>query len=279
MRNVILVMTNWVNTRYTRKGKLLLISLFFSLLLSLDAHNNNSYYIACLCLTFLAIGHIGAYFQSIPVKLNRDNLQPFNCGKEGHYYITISNLSDETLEDLKILDEYKQVHPDDLMGEVALNSEELKSSFTRKKHSAKNSVPALSPKTKSKIKISLYPKSRGIIIFDRLNVLRPELIGLCYSIKRVRLNSLTLVRPKLLPITDLQNRVPNSDSFVKNNLPRQPVSFGEIKGLKPYEIGDNLKRVYWKTYLRNNDLVVKEFETENEKCFFFFVDNMHPFFY
>ena len=64
--------------RYTRKGKLLLISLFFSLLLSLDAHNNNSYYIACLCLIFLAIGHIGAYFQSILVKLNRDNLQPFN---------------------------------------------------------------------------------------------------------------------------------------------------------------------------------------------------------
>ena len=122
MRTVIRTIADWVNTRYTPKGKLLLISLAFSSLLSLDPYNNNSYYIACLCFIFLAIAHVGAYFQDIPVKLKRENLRPFNCDEEGHYYITISNLGEETLEDLKILDEYKLVHPDDMLAEVAVNA-------------------------------------------------------------------------------------------------------------------------------------------------------------
>ena len=273
MRTVIRIIADWVNTRYTRKGKLLLISLAFSSFLSLDPYNNNSYYIACLCFIFLAIAHVGAYFQNIPVKLKRDNLKPFNCDEEGHYYITISNLGEEALEDLKILDEYKLVHPDDMLAEVAVNAEALEQSFTRNKHSTKTSVPALLPKRKSKIKISLHPKSRGIMNFDRTSVLRPELMGLCYSIIQIKLNSSTLVRPKLLPIVDLQNRVPESHSFVKKNLPRQSVSFGELKGLKPYEIGDNLKRVHWKTFIRNNALVIKEFEKEQTKYYFFFIDN------
>ena len=90
-----------------------------------------------------------------------------------------------------------------MLAEVAVNAEALEQSFTRNKHSTKTSVPALLPKRKSKIKISLHPKSRGIMNFDRASVLRPELMGLCYSITQIKLNSSTLVRPKLLPIADL----------------------------------------------------------------------------
>ena len=273
MQTVIRIITDWVDTRYTRKGKLLLISLAFSLPLSLDPSNSNSYYIACLCFIFLAIAHVGAYFQDIPVKLNRDNLRPFDCGEECHYYITISNIGNETLEDLKILDEYKLVHPDDMMTEVTVSTGALAQSFTRNKHSTKTPIPALLPKRKNKIKISLHPKSRGIVNFNRVSVLKPEVMGLCYGITQMELNSSTLVRPKLLPIVDLQNRVPESDSFVKKTLPRQSVSFGEIKGLKPYAIGDNLRRVHWKTFIRNNALVIKEFEKEYTKYYFFFIDN------
>ena len=114
-----------------------------------------------------------------------------------------------------------------MRAEVAVNAEALEQSFTRSKHSTKTSVPALLPNRKSKIKISLHPKSRGMMNFATASVLRPELMGLCYSITQINLNSSTLVRPKLLPIVDLQNRVPESDSFVKKNYRSKPVLSGK----------------------------------------------------
>ena len=224
MKTVVQKVTTWVNSHYTQKGKLLLISMVFSVLLSLDANNNNGYYIACLTLVFLSISHMLAYFYSTPLEIKRDSIKRFICGQKNSYYITIKNPTNKAIYNLKLIDEYQYTHPDDLSESKVFDFKKSDRFLPNKTHFVKGIVSCLPARSERKAKMSIIPEGRGIIDFRSHKALRPEPMDLCYNITKIKLNYSTLSEPRLLSIANLKKRIPKSDTFVSQSLTRKPTN-------------------------------------------------------
>ena len=274
----------WIDSHYTRNGKLIISVIALSLMISLDANNSNSYYLACLGFTFVALSHISTKFISFNLTADRIIPQVLLAQTENDYQITVRNLGGKPLSDLFVQDSYILKHPEQLSDEErskVLANELTEIDPNTKKVSQKgsenqclaNPIPTIPPYSKINIRLTVNPIHRGLIFYDQLVISRPDAFGLCFTQKKIRLKHTSIVKPHSVPNVRMEKRVIATDRFLDHQFPSQNKGVGEFSGLKPYEIGDNLRRINWREFSKTNNLVVKEFDDNKEKRHLLIIDN------
>ena len=274
----------WIDSHYTRNGKLVISVIALSLMISLDANNNNSYYVACLGITFVALSHISTKFISLNLAANRKTPQVLQAQTENDYEITIRNLTGKPLSDLFVQDTFILKHPEHISDNErskALANELIEIDTDTKKvcwKTSKNqctvkSVPTIPPYSQINIRLTVNPIHRGLIFYNQLLILRPDAFGLCFTRKKIQSKHAVIVTPRSAPNIKLEKRTINDEQFLDHQFSSQNDGIGEFSGLKPYEIGDNLRRVNWRKFSRTKNLVIKKFDDNNENRYLLIIDN------
>ena len=109
----------------------------------------------------------------------------------------------------------------------------------------------------------VQPPARGVVTIGPLEVERLDPFGLA----RRRIATLDvselLVHPQILPIA-APTRPRAVDLASSISVPQQELRGDDFHALRPYELGDDLRRVHWKATARHDELMIREHDDSRE---------------
>ena len=106
---------------------------------------------------------------------------------------------------------------------------------------------------------SLTGKKRGVYLFRNMNADIGDFFGLSFSSKEIDDYMEIMVFPKIIKMNEVffNNKSLMGDITVKRWLHKDPLY---IKGIRDYRSEDRMKDIHWKSSLRMNKLMVKEYD-------------------
>ncbi len=113
----------------------------------------------------------------------------------------------------------------------------------------------------AKITVAITPLRRGVIRFDGLRVLLPDLFGVFQGCQKVQAPAATLiVLPRRYPLPPIV--LPGGATFrISGETSTNAIgNSGEFVGLRDYRPGDPLRQIHWKSWARTGRPIVKELE-------------------
>lgn len=117
---------------------------------------------------------------------------------------------------------------------------------------------------KRKVRTYTLKGKRGTYLIKNMNVKIGDFFGLNVNSKEFEDYIEVLVYPKIIPIGrfnfDITNF--NGDSTVRRWLQKDPLY---IKGIREYNVEDRMKDIHWKSSLKMNKLMVKEYDFTSER--------------
>jgi len=123
-------------------------------------------------------------------------------------------------------------------------------------------LPAVPPRDTVRVDASLTPLRRGYLRFARINIARPDPLGLFRALQRHDSPGTLLVLPRLY-------RVPRIRLDGRRRYQRGGMSLAssvgdsqEFLSLRDYRPGDPLRSIHWRSFARFGKPVVKEFQDE-----------------
>lgn len=132
----------------------------------------------------------------------------------------------------------------------------------------KNYCLNLEPNSTTKQNIHLIAKQRGIFSLPAINITSHYPLGILFGWSRAFKSDVSCIvypEPKdLLSAPDktlIQTEDGQAELF-SSNLQQQ--SGEQISSLKPYQTGDRLRDIHWPSLAKSNQLVSKEYDTNNE---------------
>jgi uncharacterized protein (DUF58 family) len=118
-------------------------------------------------------------------------------------------------------------------------------------------LPALRPGASATKSYVLPTRRRGHLRVGPLRVTRTDPLGLVRRVREYGATSTLIVHPRAVPVTALPSgRVASLDGARSEQASDGTVTF---HSLRPYEFGDDLRRVHWRTSARTNTLMVRQF--------------------
>jgi hypothetical protein len=106
----------------------------------------------------------------------------------------------------------------------------------------------------------LPTEGRGVVAIGPLALVQPDPFGLARRVQRIGLPAELTVLPRvidLLPLPQSRGHDPVSGTDQPDHLGRAGEDF---YGLRPYVVGDDLRRVHWLSTARSGDLLVRQDE-------------------
>ncbi len=118
----------------------------------------------------------------------------------------------------------------------------------------------------------LQPSHRGPVMASEWRLERGDPLGLFKRSKRHRDGEVALVLPRF---TSLRSRPLLRELEASVTAPR--AGYGnEVFGVRPYQPGDPLRRIHWRTTARRGELIVREFEPPGVQNLGIFLDPDPP---
>ncbi|MEG1256137.1 DUF58 domain-containing protein [Clostridium sp.] len=111
---------------------------------------------------------------------------------------------------------------------------------------------------------TLIGDKRGAYIIKSMNILIGDVLGMNIEKKEIDNYIEVLVYPKIKSIGDFKFDVTN---FLGNNTVRRWIHKDPlyIKGIREYNVEDRMKDIHWKTSLKANKLMVKDYDYTSEQ--------------
>lgn len=107
----------------------------------------------------------------------------------------------------------------------------------------------------------LPTERRGELAVGPTRVLTSDPLGLAQCVRAIAPIELVLIRPRVHPISPPNlgagRRVGDESPSLRANAPD---AAGEFLAVRPYEMGDDPRRVHWRSTARTGDLMVRQFE-------------------
>jgi uncharacterized protein (DUF58 family) len=107
-------------------------------------------------------------------------------------------------------------------------------------------------------------EKRGVYLIRNMNVSVGDVFGFSYEMQPMEDVHEVVVLPKLksLKTMNLQNNSIQGESIVKRWIYKDPLY---VKGIREYNIEDRMKDIHWKSSLRMNKLMVKDYDHTSER--------------
>ncbi|WP_392486054.1 DUF58 domain-containing protein [Haloimpatiens sp. FM7315] len=113
---------------------------------------------------------------------------------------------------------------------------------------------------------------RGVYLFKKMDVILGDIFGLFSIKKEIEDYKEVLVYPRIKKISKLSfdNTSYQGDSIVKRWVFKDPLY---IKGIREYVKEDRMKDIHWKSSLKMNKLMVKDYDYTSEREFIIIMNN------
>lgn len=105
---------------------------------------------------------------------------------------------------------------------------------------------------------------RGVYFFRKINLSIGDFFGLSYEKKSIDDFIEIVVYPRLLPLKELGLKTNSlqGNNIIKRWIYKDPIY---IKGIREYSVEDRMKDIHWKSSLRMNKLMVKDYDYTSER--------------
>ena len=123
-------------------------------------------------------------------------------------------------------------------------------------------LPSLTPGARHELSVTLTPRRRGALRFERSRLLWSDPLGLVNAVSDREVPGEIVVLPRLHPVPALT--LPGARRFQRGGV-SQSLTVGdsqEFVQLRDYRPGDPLRNIHWRSFARRGEPVVKEFQDE-----------------
>lgn len=272
------VVSYWLQRRFTRAGKLMLVILFASALIGIDIREALSYQLFCVSLVFIIFAMINSRMKKAEIIVMRQ-MPKYGCvGQTFTYSVTIQNSGDHKIGKFAVFDVATDPRP---TRETFLEQQEPRfvtnNKFDRffryprwnwliEKNTIVNSVITevlqLPVNQALKVSLTLNPLRRGVVQLKTVEILQQDIIGLYRAIKRIPCYHSLVILPKRYRVPLLQFAAKRQ--FNPGGLSNTS-SVGdaqEFVSLREYRPGDSIKRIHWNSWAKTTYPVVKLYQEE-----------------
>jgi len=262
----------------TPLGLWLAAGLLISAVLGINTRLNlASQWFALLAVMFLLSGLVGCGFRP-RLRIERSLPSLASVGEPCRYRVRVSNRGHRILRGLVLHDELAEQLPGIVAFRARLDPlDRSRNAFdrlvgyprwlgmvveSRGGESPCLELPSLAPGQSLDFTLELIPRRRGWLRFRGFRLSRPDPLGLINSVCRQQAPARLLVLPQRYPVATLEL----GGSRRYQPLGQMPVAHRgdseEIIGLRPYQPGDPLKTLHWKSWARVGEPVVCEYRPE-----------------
>lgn len=117
-------------------------------------------------------------------------------------------------------------------------------------------LPPLRPGRSTSVPYRLPTHRRGALTIGPLAIVRSDALGLWRTRRTVGAPAVLLVRPRVLPVNPRPaGRTQHVEGPTSDTAPRGTLTF---HALREYVLGDDIRRVHWRTTARTGTLMVRE---------------------
>ena len=269
----------WRKRHFTPAGVMMIIAIFLSGIFGFNILKTNVYQVMAFGSSAMAVSMVLSLVPfRFKVKINRILPDYATIGDKLNYEIEITNLSSKPQKGLIL---YEDLHDPRPSFKTLLSKKEpfehLRNAWDRKilyfrwrwliqKNSKARFNPVELPDLPAgetiRVTLRFVPCYRGYIHFSGSTFARPDAMGLFNRLIFVKKVQKMLVLPKRyqLESPDLISARHHHPGGI--SLAASIGNCDEFMSLRQYRPGDPLRNVHWRTFAKNNELVIKEFEDE-----------------
>jgi uncharacterized protein (DUF58 family) len=133
-------------------------------------------------------------------------------------------------------------------------------------HGSEETVVDLVPEIKSQVAVSVPAVKRGVISLDKLTIDTVYPFGLFCLKAGFNLGIDCFVYPKPISVQKLTTQDLLRAHEAEGNVPQ---NVDDFKGLRSYQDGDPIQRIFWKAYSKGQGLLIKEFSGSDAPSLYF----------
>ncbi len=195
------------------------------------------------------------------------------AGQPMPYRLVVKNLSLKKQEGLTILEDLADPRPDfeswlayhraeDGRTQAFRVSKRKQRDPFRLATTKQGEIPPLAPNGTAEVHSELFPRRRGVLLFEGVTIGRPDPLGLYRAFVRVPAAQKVLILPKryALPPVALPGTMRLQEGGVA--LAANVGSSEEFVALRDYRHGDPLRHIHWRSWAKIGKPIVKEYEDE-----------------
>ena len=218
----------------TSQGVLFSVVVLLMLIASINYENSLAFVITFILASFFVISILHTYKNLEGLTLEGGTAHGIFLGEEAHLPIVVSRLSNRSYEALEFAAE------NEWMAVLDLIEPERETAYIR-----------------------IRPKQRGWAELGRfrLETRFPSGLIKAWSWPHLKLGCLVYPKPKVCELPA------NCGSSPEGQHQSQLFNTEDFEGLSDYRLGDNMRHVAWKIYARNDQLMVKEFNSTAKQEF------------
>ncbi len=269
---------NWVRRHFTPAGLLLLGSMVTAGVFGIDTRQTLAYQLFTLSAGLLLMAILTGLWFRIRVELQRE-LPRFGTVDQPLYYrLRVRHLG-RRLERGLLISDYLKVTPPSF--EEFRNRRDTQDKrrnwfdrqvgyprwmwLLRQRRGGEieeREMPPLLPGANTDIRMTLCPRRRGYLEFERICLARPDPLNLFKSLRCFSRSDRVLILPRLYTVPHL--KLPGRRKYQQGgiNLAMSVGDAVEFVSLREYRPGDALRHIHWKSWARLGKPIVKEFQDE-----------------
>ncbi len=210
----------------TREGLVFSVLIFFMVLAGINYQNSLIFALAFLLASLMMVSILHTYRNLSGLTILAGGSLPAFAGEDAEFTVVLKRLGDRTYEALRL-----GWNPELLQGADLLEEEELR--------------------------VRLYAETvtRGLLNPGRLLIETAYPVGLFRSWSWVDLDMRSVVYPR--PVR--AGAIPRAEATSQDGELVRKEGVDDFYGLRPYQQGDPMRHVAWKSYARTDELLTKQF--------------------
>jgi uncharacterized protein (DUF58 family) len=263
----------WAQRRLTFPGWAAATALFFTGAVGVDIENTLTYQSFVLVFALALFSFVCSFF--FRAKFTAARLLPRvgTAGQPMPYTVQVKNLTRKNQTGLTLLEDLDDPRPSFSEWLAFHRAEDRRfRTFRVSKRKRRNpfhiadvkpaEIPPLPPNGEGEVRMELFPRRRGILLFQGVTVARPDPFGLFRAFVRLSVSQKVLILPKRypLPLIALPGAVRYQEGGVA--LAANVGHSEEFVALRDYRRGDPQRHIHWRSWAKTGKPIVKEFEDE-----------------
>lgn len=270
-------LSQWSRKKFTSAGSLVLMGIIFAGVFGVDTRQTLSFQIFSLLLSLFLVSLLFSVFFRGRFTVRRTLPDYCTVGETMHYRVEINNENPYVRQDLSIVEELTCTLPTypEFLRHLSLDKQsnwfDRYIGFPRwvklvqlKRGASIKAVPVerIAANSSNNVWIKFTPLRRGYIYFQQSSLVRPETLGLSNASKTIKQKDSLLVLPKKYFVPKIS--LPGSRRYQRGGI-NHAGSVGdsqEFISLRDYRPGDPIKNIHWRSFAKQSEPIVKEFQDE-----------------
>ena len=267
---------NWRRYHFSFNGHLILLIMSGAMVFGIDTKHSNTYQLAAFLFVLLVLAFINSLFNHLSVSIKRKLPRYATVDETFTYDVILKQLSPKRHYDKLVLIERLQLTPpthQQLINFYQLNNRPFFKKMIGFKKWYKflryqrggiiDEIPLANLTQKPlSLKVSFTPTRRGKLVLDDSYLAKMDILGLYKRLILLKDKQSLIVLPKRYPIKPLNLSGKRKYQQGGVSLANSIGDSSEFMSLRDYQQGDALNTIHWKSYAKQEKLIVKNYQDE-----------------